>query len=146
VPRFRNITLKCLTEIAAVTVNTYDARFVALFQQTMAILGQMVPLSLNIREAYANGGDKEQQFIQNLAMFLCTYLKEHGTLAEKQVPESTLQGLQYLVLVSEVDEVEIFKICLEYWNSLAADLYRYFIFISYILQFYEFNVNFNKMY
>ena len=23
-----------------------------------------------------------------------------------------------------VEEVEVFKICLEYWNSLAADLYR----------------------
>ena len=35
-----------------------------------------------------------------------------------------LQALHYLVLISEVDEKEIFKICLEYWNSLAADLYR----------------------
>ena len=34
------------------------------------------------------------------------------------------QSLNYLILISEVDEVEIFKICLEYWNSLAADLYR----------------------
>ena len=34
------------------------------------------------------------------------------------------QSLNYLILISEVEEVEIFKICLEYWNSLAADLYR----------------------
>ena len=26
--------------------------------------------------------------------------------------------------ISEVDEVEIFKICLEYWGSLAAELYQ----------------------
>ncbi|CAF3357473.1 unnamed protein product [Rotaria socialis] len=32
--------------------------------------------------------------------------------------------LQYLVLTSEVEEVEIFKICLEYWNILSAELYR----------------------
>ena len=38
---------------------------------------------------------------------------------------STLsQALEYLVKISEVDETEIFKICLEYWNSLAAELYR----------------------
>ena len=30
----------------------------------------------------------------------------------------------YLIKISEVDEVEIFKICLEYWNSLSAELYR----------------------
>ncbi len=35
-----------------------------------------------------------------------------------------MQSLHYLILISEVDETEIFKICLEYWNSLAADLYR----------------------
>ena len=28
------------------------------------------------------------------------------------------------MLISEVDETEIFKICLEYWNSLVSDLYR----------------------
>ena len=32
--------------------------------------------------------------------------------------------MHYLVLISEVEEIEIFKICLEYWNSLAGDLYR----------------------
>lgn len=26
--------------------------------------------------------------------------------------------------ISEVEETEIFKICLEYWNILTADLYR----------------------
>lgn len=35
-----------------------------------------------------------------------------------------LQALHYLILISEVEEVEIFKIALEYWNTLAADLYR----------------------
>ena len=38
--------------------------------------------------------------------------------------ETLLKALHYLILISEVEEVEIFKICLEYWNSLAADLYR----------------------
>lgn len=91
----------------------------------MTQLEQMIPLTLNIRDAYASGSDQEQQFIQNLAMFFCTYLKEHGQLVEKQASSELLKALQYLVLISEVDEVEIFKICLEYWNSLAADLYRY---------------------
>ena len=63
-------------------------------------------------------------FIQNLALYLCTYLKEHGSLVEKQTDhEPLLKSLHYLLLISEVEETEIFKICLEYWNSLAADLY-----------------------
>ncbi|KAG8223595.1 hypothetical protein J437_LFUL004116 [Ladona fulva] len=125
VPMFRNVTLKCLTEIAGVTVTNYDDMFIVLFTQTMSQLEEMLPLDTNIREAYARGQDAEQNFIQNLAMFLCTYLKEHGSLVEnKQLNDALLKALHYLVLISEVEDVEIFKICLEYWNSLCADLYR----------------------
>lgn len=45
---------------------------------------QMLPLSTNIRDAYKNGKEDEQNFIQNLALFLCTFLKEHGILIEQK--------------------------------------------------------------
>lgn len=106
-------------------MTNYDDMFVVLFVSTMQELENMLPLDTNIRDAYAGGQDREQNFIQNLAMFLCTYLKEHGQLVEKkQLNEVLLKALHYLVLISEVEEIEIFKICLEYWNGLAADLYR----------------------
>lgn len=123
VPLFRNVTLKCLTEIAGVTVPNYADVFMNLFTQTMAQLESMLPMSTDIRAGYAIGGDQEQNFIQNLAMFLCTFLKEHGTLAESNVP-TLKNALHYLVQISRVEEVEIFKICLEYWNAVLADLYR----------------------
>ena len=126
VPLFRNVTLKCLTEIAGVQVSQYDDQFVQLVTLTMEQLKQMLPLSTNIKEAYKHGRDDEQNFIQNLSLFLCSYLKEHGQLIEKkpELQEILLECLHYLILISEVEETEIFKICLEYWNSLAAELYR----------------------
>jgi exportin-1 len=45
----------------------------------------MLPLSTNIKEAYTNGRDDEQKFIQNLSLFLCSILKEHGQLIEAKV-------------------------------------------------------------
>uniref|UniRef100_A0A674D967 Exportin-1 n=1 Tax=Salmo trutta TaxID=8032 RepID=A0A674D967_SALTR len=86
----------------------------------------MLPLNTNIRLAYSNGKDDEQNFIQNLSLFLCTFLKEHGQLIEKRpnLRETLVEALHYMLLVSEVEETEIFKICLEYWNHLAAELYR----------------------
>lgn len=51
----------------------------------------------------------------------------HGTYTRMQNfdPLHPLtQALHYLVVISEVEEKEIFKICLEYWNHLAAELYR----------------------
>ncbi|KAH1003247.1 hypothetical protein HUJ05_011179 [Dendroctonus ponderosae] len=123
VPMFRNVTLKCLTEIAGVSATNYEDMFLALFTQTMGQLEGMLPLKTDIKSAYACGQDQEQNFIQNLALFLCTFLKEHGILAEHQTPV-LVNALCYLVLISEVEEVEIFKICIEYWNSLASELYR----------------------
>ncbi|KAL3200565.1 hypothetical protein MRX96_043294 [Rhipicephalus microplus] len=115
VPLFRNVTLKCLTEISGVNASHYDEMFVLLFTQTMAQLEQMLPPTTVIKEAYSNGQDDEQKFIQNLSLFLCTYLKEHGALIEKRADllEVLHAALHYLLLISEVEEVEIFKICLE---------------------------------
>ena len=44
----------------------------------------MLPLSTNIKNAYATGKDDEQNFIQNLSLFLCTFFKEHVQLIEKK--------------------------------------------------------------
>uniref|UniRef100_A0AAX7UJE3 Exportin-1 n=1 Tax=Astatotilapia calliptera TaxID=8154 RepID=A0AAX7UJE3_ASTCA len=41
VPMFRNVTLKCLTEIAGVSVNQYEEQFVNLFTLTMSQLKQV---------------------------------------------------------------------------------------------------------
>ncbi|EDV20281.1 uncharacterized protein TRIADDRAFT_51014 [Trichoplax adhaerens] len=117
VPLFRNATLKCLTEISGIKASQYEGQFIELFTSTLANLKQILPLSINIKEAYGNGTNDEQYFIQNLSLFLHTFLSEHGDVLEAK-------ALHYLVLISEVEETEIFKICLEYWNTLAADLYR----------------------
>lgn len=49
----------------------------------------MLPVDTNLKQAYVNGTDDEQKFIQNLAMFLSTFLKEHGHLLEKKVSSFT---------------------------------------------------------
>lgn len=45
VPMFRNVTLKCLTEIAGVSVNQYEEQFVSLFTLTMCQLKQVLSLT-----------------------------------------------------------------------------------------------------
>lgn len=46
---------------------------------------QILPLQTEIRVAYKNGLEDEQCFIQNLALFICTFLKEHGRQIEEKV-------------------------------------------------------------
>lgn len=123
VPLFRNLTLQCLTEVSNIVESKYDESFLQLIDQTILQLEQMLPLDTNIRLAYASGQDAEQRFIQNLAVFLSTFLRQHGFLVEKKSTDTLQQCLGYLVLISEVEETEIFKICLEYWNALSGELY-----------------------
>ena len=50
----------------------------------------MIPLTTNIKDAYSQGQDAEQNFIQNLSLFLCTFLKEHGQLIERREDHESL--------------------------------------------------------
>jgi hypothetical protein len=46
VPDFRNVTLKCLSEIGGLNVGPeYDGKFVTLFQVVMTSINRMVPPS-----------------------------------------------------------------------------------------------------
>ncbi len=77
----------------------------------------VVPLSVNIPEAYEKGTDDQQKFVQNLALFFTNFLRGHLSLFEG-TPENQaalLLGLEYLINISYVDNIEVFKTCLDYW-------------------------------
>ncbi len=123
---FRNVTLKCLAEIAALNVGPeYDPKFVILFAMVMTSVNRMIPPSTNIAQAYANAGDSGQELVLNLALFLSNFLSTHLRAVEtEQNRDVLLNAHLYMVKISQVDEREIFKICLEYWLKLVAELYE----------------------
>lgn len=125
-PEFRNVTLKCLAEIAALNVGPeYDPKFVILFAMVMTSVNRMIPPSTNIAQAYSNAGDAGQELVLNLSMFLANFLSNHVRAVESDANRDVLLNAHlYMVKVSQVDEREIFKICLEYWLRLVAELYE----------------------
>ncbi|KAF8968380.1 CRM1 C terminal-domain-containing protein [Flammula alnicola] len=124
-PEFRNVTLKCLAEIAALNVGPeYDPKFVILFAMVMTSVNRMIPPSTNIAQAYMNAGDSGQELVLNLSLFLANFLSNHLRAVESEQNRDVLLNAHlYMVKVSQVDEREIFKICLEYWLKLVAELY-----------------------
>jgi exportin-1 len=125
-PDFRNLTLKCLAEIAGLNVGPeYDPKFVILFAMVMTSVNRMVPPSTDIAQAYANAGDAGQELILNLALFLSNFLYNHLRAVEAESHRDVLLNAHlYMVKVSQVEEREIFKICCEYWLKLVAELYE----------------------
>ncbi|KAJ7088867.1 CRM1 C terminal-domain-containing protein [Mycena belliarum] len=125
VVEFRNVTLKCLAEIAALEVGPeYDQKFVILFAMVMAAVNRMIPPNTDIAKGYAESDDDVQELILNLTLFLTNFLSSHLRALETEANRDALLNAHlYLVKISQVEEREVFKICLEYWSKLVAELY-----------------------
>ncbi|TKA27175.1 hypothetical protein B0A50_04512 [Salinomyces thailandicus] len=124
-PEFRNITLKCLTEIGGLqTEQNYNDKLVLMFTETLSTISQIIPLTLDLKTTYASSNGRDQEFVQNLALFLCTFFANHISIIESLPNQDyLLHGHFYLIRISQIDDREIFKICLEYWTKLVCELY-----------------------
>ncbi|XP_057479181.1 protein EXPORTIN 1A isoform X2 [Actinidia eriantha] len=127
VPSYRNLTLQCLTEVAALNFGDfYNMQYVNLYNIFLVKLQSILPPNTNIPDAYANGSGEEQAFIQNLALFFTSFFKSHIRVLESS-PENIsalVLGLEYLINISYVDDTEVFKVCLDYWQSLVLELFE----------------------
>jgi len=126
VPMFRNAALECISEIASLSVDAvHDQQFEKLFVMFMTQLPSILPVTTDIADAYERGSEDDMKFVQQLSIFFTGFFRVHLPLFEK--PEYSVQLMEahnYLAQLSLVDDTEIFKICLEYWNKLASDLYH----------------------
>lgn len=125
VPEYRNITLKCLTEIAGLqTEHNWNDKLVQMFTETLTQISNIIPLSLDLKTMYASANGRDQEFVQNLALFLCNFFGNHLQIIEN-IPNTDflIHGHFYLIRISQIDDREIFKICLEYWTKLVCELY-----------------------
>ncbi|KAG9133939.1 hypothetical protein Leryth_004637 [Lithospermum erythrorhizon] len=106
--------------------DVYQIQSVNMYGKFMSQFQVILPLSTNIPDAYANGVSEEQAFIQNLALFFTSFFKVHISVLEssQESIHILLMGLEYLISISYVDDTEVFKVCLDYWNSLVLELFE----------------------
>lgn len=83
-PEFRNVTLQCLTEIGGLQTgnqggqaNTYDEQLVKMFTEVLTTIAEIIPVSLDLKTTYPSSNSRDQEFIQNLALFLCNFFGMH---------------------------------------------------------------------
>ncbi|GJM97310.1 hypothetical protein PR202_ga14229 [Eleusine coracana subsp. coracana] len=103
----------------------YNMQYVKMYTIFMMQLQSILPPE-TIPDAYANGSSEEQAFIQNLALFFTSFFKNHMRVLEI-TPENRaplLMGLEYLIGISYVDDTEVFKVCLDYWNVFVLELFE----------------------
>eukprot|EP00177_Eucheuma_denticulatum_P002108 GFKZ01003766.1.p1 GENE.GFKZ01003766.1~~GFKZ01003766.1.p1 ORF type:complete len:1112 (-),score=191.15 GFKZ01003766.1:1133-4468(-) len=129
-PALRHYTLPCLVEIGSLSgasLAKYDDRFRFLFLSFVKHLVNVLPPSANIAVAYKNADDEAQGFIMNLALFFTGFFRSHISLLDvengNELADALRYAHEYLVKISRVPDVEVFKTCLEWWFRLASDLY-----------------------
>lgn len=82
VPEFRNITLQVLTEIGGLQTGgpgqpTYEEQLVKMFTEVLTTISNIIPITLDLKETYPASNSRDQEFIQNLALFLCNFFSMH---------------------------------------------------------------------
>lgn len=128
-PIFRNNVTEVLTEVISIRVPPGDQHTcVQLIQMALQQVKQMVPLQPLV-QMMEGASPPARDFIRNLTIFLTTSLKIHlpAILKEEKIDEYAelaVEMHQYLIYISEIDDTELFKICLEYWGSFCEDLYK----------------------
>ncbi|KAK6058655.1 CRM1 protein, partial [Cooperia oncophora] len=131
---YRVVTLQCLTEISMIQIeaedNAYKEKLCAMFCATIKEIGSLLGEGADLAAAYQKGSDQDQKFISCLAQFLVAFLKDHSALVETynsafpQVTDYHKYAIELLLSISQVEDVEIFKVCLDYWCALTSELYR----------------------
>ena len=121
----RNSALQCLTEIASLNVgNMYDAHFEKLYVSTMTALSDVLNPNVPYEDLW-DASEEASSLINSMALFLTNFFNEHISLLEKpDTFEALLSGHAILLAMGKIEEVELFKIVLEYFHSLAADIYN----------------------
>ncbi|KAG7191760.1 Karyopherin transporter [Scheffersomyces spartinae] len=124
--QFRSYTIKCLTEVWQLKSSLHDDQIVLTFRGTMEIIYQIIPIETNLRDSYKLANSNDQSFLQDFALFLCTFLSNHLSSLEKtpDLEPLLINSLSYLIELSRIDERELFKTCLDLWSSFVHDLFE----------------------
>ena len=80
VPEFRNVTLQVLTEIGGLQnpgPQNYDEQLVKMFTETLKSISNIISLTLDLKSTYPSSNSRDQEFVQNLALFLTGFFGVH---------------------------------------------------------------------
>eukprot|EP01029_Cantina_marsupialis_P023581 TRINITY_DN590987_c0_g1_i1.p1 TRINITY_DN590987_c0_g1~~TRINITY_DN590987_c0_g1_i1.p1 ORF type:complete len:1054 (-),score=329.14 TRINITY_DN590987_c0_g1_i1:193-3354(-) len=130
VSQFRNGVMKCLREVASLEITSDLNDTVKVFFRTfMEQLCEILPLDVDIAEAFKTGDDNARVFINELAQFFHNILSRNLELFEDspELHEYVKTAFQYVLKISYVDDNDIFKVCTKLWNFFAKSLYESYI-------------------
>ena len=80
VPDYRNISLKCLTEIGGLQIGPqfqYDEKLVSMFTEVLTVVSNITPVTTPFNDIYEGSHSRDQEYVQCLALFLTNFFSVH---------------------------------------------------------------------
>uniref|UniRef100_A0A915CX89 Importin N-terminal domain-containing protein n=1 Tax=Ditylenchus dipsaci TaxID=166011 RepID=A0A915CX89_9BILA len=119
-PRIPIYCSSVLIEISSISIDDnpqYGGKLIFLIHKVMELCQSRCP-NCQFRQSYSDGSHEEQNSFQIWRSFC------HFSQGAFQTGRDHMMALSYLIKISQVEDTEVFKICLDYWNSLAMELFR----------------------
>ncbi len=88
---FRNHALRCLTEIGSLQIGAdpnYNNKMMEMFMGVMTTIAELIPINTNLKATYARSSPRDQEFVLNLALFLCNFFSMRLTVRPSMIPMS----------------------------------------------------------
>ena len=61
-----------------------------MFTETLTIVSKTIPLSMDLKQIFAKSNSRDQEFVLNLALFLCSFFSAHLDVCVEHRPSTDL--------------------------------------------------------
>ncbi|KAI9308958.1 armadillo-type protein [Cunninghamella echinulata] len=121
---YRNLVIQCYIEIANLDIPTsvYNDQLYSMYQSILNCASQLLPSKIDIAILYNDANTDDQAFVRFLSLFFTSFLSKYTKIAfynDQQVEYINIH--EFLLRISKIDDKEIWKICLEYWEANQID-------------------------
>jgi exportin-1 len=132
---FSTLAIACITEIVdmpvpAESIELAGGRIRESFVSVCSFLSKYFEKykGTSIKKSYTYLSEEEKGFVRQIALFYKAVYRHMHAL--EKMGCNTLAPLSCILEVSEIGEMEVFKICSEFWSGFAASLFAEFPFPS----------------
>lgn len=120
---FRNCVLQILSEIFLLTFPAdYNKSVIEIFVKVFSTIQSTIPYykDLDMAILFKKCNNQDAIFIKDVTIFLTTVISHHLNILESNIDNSLLLlSFFYLLKFTYIDDKEILKICLEFWQSFV---------------------------
>ncbi|ORZ25895.1 armadillo-type protein [Absidia repens] len=126
IDRHRVLVLECFTTIASHDIvhngdGNCEAQIVIIYRTVMDYIQKALPLVKGFALLYEDSDAYDQSFVHHAVLLITTILSKHlGTLDRLCYNDGMFPVFTYLLELSRIEDVEMWRMCLEYWEYLTS--------------------------